>query len=41
MLVSEARRIYGSVDVLVNNAALTYYLPIKDFPVSRWMRSGL
>ena len=32
MLVSEARRIYGPVDVLVNNAALTYYLPIKDFP---------
>ena len=39
MLVSEARRIYGPVDVLVNNAALTYYLPIKDFPINRWMRS--
>jgi NAD(P)-dependent dehydrogenase (short-subunit alcohol dehydrogenase family) len=39
MLVEEARRIYGPVDVLVNNAALTYYLPIKDFPVNRWMRS--
>ena len=39
MLVSEARRIYGPVDVLVNNAALTYYLPVKDFPLNRWMRS--
>ena len=39
MLVEETRRIYGPVDVLVNNAALTYYVPIKDFPVNRWMRS--
>jgi citronellol/citronellal dehydrogenase len=34
-----ARRAYGPVDVLVNNAALTYYLPIKDYPLSKWMRS--
>jgi NAD(P)-dependent dehydrogenase (short-subunit alcohol dehydrogenase family) len=27
------------VDVLVNNAALTYYLPIKDFPLNKWLRS--
>jgi len=38
-LVGAARRIYGSVDVLVNNAALTYYVPIKDYPLNRWMRS--
>ena len=38
-LVEETRGIYGPVDVLVNNAALTYYLPIKDFPINRWMRS--
>jgi len=25
--------------VLVNNAALTYYVPIKDYPLNRWMRS--
>ncbi len=25
--------------MLVNNAALTYYLPIKDFPLNKWMRS--
>jgi NAD(P)-dependent dehydrogenase (short-subunit alcohol dehydrogenase family) len=23
----------------VNNAALTYYLPIKDFPLNKWLRS--
>jgi citronellol/citronellal dehydrogenase len=38
-LVSEARAAYGPVDVLVNNAALTYFIPIKDYPTSRWMRS--
>ena len=38
-LVEETRSIYGPVDVLVNNAALTYYLPVKDFPINRWMRS--
>ena len=29
----------GPVDVLVNNAALTYFIPVKDFPTSRWLRS--
>ena len=38
-LVAEARAAYGPVDALVNNAALTYFLPVKDYPVSRWMRS--
>jgi len=38
-LVREARAAYGPVDVLVNNAALTYFIPIKDYPTSRWMRS--
>jgi NAD(P)-dependent dehydrogenase (short-subunit alcohol dehydrogenase family) len=38
-LIQAARDTYGTVDVLVNNAALTYYYPIKDFPVNRWMRS--
>ncbi|HEY2663591.1 MAG TPA: SDR family NAD(P)-dependent oxidoreductase [Candidatus Binataceae bacterium] len=38
-LVKETRRIYGPIDVLVNNAALTYFIPIKDYPVRRWMRS--
>jgi NAD(P)-dependent dehydrogenase (short-subunit alcohol dehydrogenase family) len=38
-LVQETRDTYGPPDVLVNNAALTYYVPIKDFPLNRWMRS--
>jgi len=38
-LVGEARAVYGPVDVLVNNAALTYYLPVAEFPLNRWLRS--
>lgn len=38
-LFDEAHKAYGPVDVLVNNAALTYFIPIKDYPVNRWMRS--
>ena len=38
-LMQEARDAYGPVDVLVNNAALTYFIPVKDYPLRRWMRS--
>jgi citronellol/citronellal dehydrogenase len=38
-LMRAARERYGPVDVLVNNAALTYYLPIKDYPLNKWFRS--
>jgi citronellol/citronellal dehydrogenase len=38
-LIGAARQLYGPVDVLINNAALTYYIPIKDYPTNRWMRS--
>ncbi len=38
-LVQETRAIYGPVDLLVNNAALTYFIPIKEYPLNRWMRS--
>lgn len=37
--VEETRAKYGSIDVLVNNAALTYFIPIKDYPISKWHRS--
>jgi len=37
-LVKAAHDTYGPVDILVNNAALTYYIPIKDFPLRRWER---
>src|SRR6267378_4246590 len=38
-LVGAAREVYGPVDVLVNNAALTYYVQVKDYPVNKWKRS--
>jgi NAD(P)-dependent dehydrogenase (short-subunit alcohol dehydrogenase family) len=37
-LVEAARAAYGPVDVLVNNAALNYYLPTESYPTSRWLR---
>lgn len=38
-LVDGALSAYGRVDVLVNNAALNYYVPIIDYDVNRWMRA--
>lgn len=38
-LVRSARDAYGPVDVLVNNAALTYFIPIAEFPPNKWLRS--
>jgi NAD(P)-dependent dehydrogenase (short-subunit alcohol dehydrogenase family) len=38
-LIGRAHELYGPVDVLVNNAALTYYIPVKDYPVGKWLRS--
>ena len=38
-LIETAKSTYGPVDVLVNNAALTYFVPIKDYQLNRWMRS--
>ncbi|MSO75670.1 MAG: SDR family NAD(P)-dependent oxidoreductase [Alphaproteobacteria bacterium] len=38
-LVDAARALYGPIDILVNNAALTYYIPIEDYPINRWMRA--
>jgi len=37
--VEEARTAFGPIDVLVNNAALTYFIPIKDYPINKWHRS--
>src|SRR5687767_7600340 len=38
-LIATAHDTYGPVDVLVNNAALTYFIPVKDYPINRWMSS--
>ena len=37
--VAQAREAFGPIDVLVNNAALTYFIPIADFPIAKWQRS--
>jgi citronellol/citronellal dehydrogenase len=38
-LIEQARAAYGPIDVLVNNAALNYYIPTVDYPTSRWVRA--
>ena len=38
-LLDRARAAYGPVDILVNNAALNYYLPIEDYQTNRWIRA--
>jgi citronellol/citronellal dehydrogenase len=38
-LIEEARAAFGPIDVLVNNAALNYYVPIVDYDVGKWMRA--
>lgn len=37
-LVQAARTAYGPIDILVNNAALNYYLPTEAYPTNRWVR---
>lgn len=38
-LVKAAEATYGTVDILVNDAALTYYAPIIDYNVKHWVRA--
>jgi citronellol/citronellal dehydrogenase len=35
-LIEAAQQAYGSVDILVNNAAITYFIPVADFPEKRF-----
>ena len=35
-LVEEANKIYGPIDILVNNAAVTFFIPVQDFPERRY-----
>jgi len=35
-LIKEAEEAYGSVDILVNNAAVTWFIPVQDFPKKRY-----
>ena len=35
-LIAAAEAQYGPVDILVNNAAITYFIPVEDFPEKRF-----
>jgi citronellol/citronellal dehydrogenase len=35
-LIEQTIATYGPVDILVNNAAITYFIPVKDFPEKRF-----
>lgn len=38
-LVKTAEDTFGTVDILVNDAALTYYKPIADYNVKHWVKA--
>jgi citronellol/citronellal dehydrogenase len=38
-LVDTAQDTFGTVDILVNDAALTYYKPIVDYNVKHWIKA--
>jgi len=35
-LIAETEKVFGPVDILVNNAAVTYFLNVKDFKMNRF-----
>lgn len=35
-LVEEAAAAYGPIDILINNAAITYFMPVTEFPEKRF-----
>jgi len=35
-LIAQAERTYGGVDILVNNAAVTFFIPVEEFPEKRF-----
>jgi citronellol/citronellal dehydrogenase len=37
-LVEQARALLGPIDILVNNAALNYYVPIEEYRINRWIK---
>ena len=38
-VIEETKAAFGPASILINNAALNYYIPIVDYPTSRWMRA--
>jgi len=37
-MAAEAHKIFGHIDVIVNNAGVQYVAPVQDFPVEQWQR---
>ena len=35
-LVEEAEATFGPIDILINNAAITYFIPVEEFPEKRF-----
>jgi NAD(P)-dependent dehydrogenase (short-subunit alcohol dehydrogenase family) len=38
-VIDETKAAFGPASILINNAALNYYIPVVDYPASRWMRA--
>lgn len=38
-LIEQAKNIYGPIDILINNAALTYFVPVREYVLKRWIKS--
>ena len=38
-VIEETKVAFGPASILINNAALNYYIPIVDYPASRWARA--
>jgi len=38
-LIDRTKAAFGPVDILVNNAALAYYMPLRDIATNRWVRT--
>jgi citronellol/citronellal dehydrogenase len=38
-LIEQAKSIYGPIDILINNAALTYFVPVREYVLKRWIKS--
>jgi 3-hydroxybutyrate dehydrogenase len=36
LMIREAQRRFGGIDILVNNAVTRHYAPIEEFPVDKW-----
>ena len=38
-MVEKSRELLGPIDILVNNAALNYYVPIEEYRINRWIKA--